>query len=112
MAWTKEKPKVEGFYWLKAAGELSGKEYIHPVHVYKLNKEQEYPETVFSDGTNFSINHDLFLEWWDQPITLHENDEEYFRAVILNKWSREKTIKFAKHLLGDECQNKFHCPKT
>lgn len=111
MAWTKEVPKIEGYYWVKAQGELTGNEYIHPVHVYRTNRGIKYPNTVFSDGGNFNIKHDLFKEWWDQPITMQEHNEEYFQAFILNNWSREKTINFAKHLLGDECQNNFHCPK-
>jgi len=68
--WTKEIPKEEGYYWVKASGELSGKEYIHPVHLYKSNKEQSVPDTVFSDGDNFqfSYNHPLFIEWWPERI--------------------------------------------
>ena len=66
--WTKEIPKEEGYYWVKASGELSGKEYIHPVHLYKSNKEQSVPDTVFSDGDNFHIDHPLFIEWWPERI--------------------------------------------
>lgn len=111
MAWTKEIPKIEGYYWVKAAGDLTGKDYIHPVRVYRSNRNIQFPNTVFSDGGNFSIKHSLFKEWWDQQIII-QTEEEYFRTFILRNWSREKIIKFAKHLLGDECQNKFHCPKS
>ena len=111
MAWSREKPKIEGYYWVKAEGGLTGKEYIHPVKVYHSNRDKDFPDTVFSDGTNFNINHDLFKEWWDQQIII-QTEEEYFTAIILRNWNREKIIRFAKHLLGDECQNRFHCPKS
>ena len=38
--------------------------------------------------------------------------EEGIRAHILRSWTRDKVIRFAKHLLGDECQNKIYCPKV
>jgi hypothetical protein len=98
MAWTKEKPKIGGYYWVKAAGDLTGKEYIHPVHVYRSNRHLEFPNMVFSDGENFNINHSLFKEWWDQQITT-QTEEEYFRTFILNNWNRERIINFAKYLL-------------
>lgn len=110
MAWTKEKPKIEGYYWVKAAGVLTGQEYIHPVRVYRSNRHLEFPNRVFSDGDNFSISHDLFKEWWDQQIII-QTEEEFFKTFILNNWNRERIRKFAKRLLGDECQNNFHCPK-
>ncbi len=40
-----------------------------------------------------------------------EANEECIRAHILRNWPRDKVIRFAKHLLGDECQNKVYCPK-
>lgn len=37
--------------------------------------------------------------------------EEAIRAHILRNWTRDHVMRFAKHLLGDECQNKVYCPK-
>lgn len=67
--WTKEVPKEVGYYWVKAKGDLSDREYIHPVHLYKSNKDQAVPDRVFSDGENFSTSHSLF-EWW--PVRIKE----------------------------------------
>jgi hypothetical protein len=76
MAWGKKPPKKEGYYWVKANGIFSGKEYIHPVRVYKSNNNLEVPNTIFSDGENFSIkNCDMFSEWWDKPIEMPMDKE-------------------------------------
>lgn len=48
--WSKQKPTTDGYYWVKARGQLTGRVYIHPVKVSNDGK------TVFSDGGNFSIN--------------------------------------------------------
>jgi hypothetical protein len=62
MNYTKKKPTVDGHYWVKARGILSGnvKEFV--VHVYRNC------ETVFWDGENCSIKNENFLEWSDRPI--------------------------------------------
>lgn len=109
MAWSTKKPTIEGYYWVKAKGQLSGQEYIHPVKVYRSSRLKPVPDSVFSDGDNFSIKHDLFMEWWDEQIVLPEKDA--LSAFILKNWDRDKTRNFAKGLLGDECLNKFHCPR-
>ena len=71
MAWSKKPPIEEGYYWVKAKGALSGKEYIHPVRVYKSNRDLKVPNTIFSDGDNFHIKDcDMFSEWWDEPIKM------------------------------------------
>jgi len=41
-----------------------------------------------------------------------ETTEESIKNYILQEWTRDKVISFAKDLLGDECQNKIYCPRT
>ena len=67
--WTKEVPKKEGYYWVQSVGSLLGKDYIHPVHVYSSKKDGEV-DTVFSDGENFSINSDMFVQWYSEQIPM------------------------------------------
>jgi hypothetical protein len=51
----------EGYYWVETRGVLTGKSYIHPVRVYS-SKVGGTVDTVFSDGENFSINSDMFVD--------------------------------------------------
>lgn len=62
MRWTKDKPTTDGWYWCKCLGTLTGNVFESPVKVYNKG------ETVFWDGTNFSIDCSNFLEWSDLPI--------------------------------------------
>ena len=67
--WTRNPPKKEGYYWVKAAGQLTGKEYIHPVHVYEgVKGSGEW--RIFSDGENFGEKCGLFKEWWNEEIPM------------------------------------------
>lgn len=109
MAWTKEKPKIGGYYWVKA--NIAGRVHTLPVFVYRTSRNIKHPNTVSSEGEIYNINDSLFKEWWNEQIII-QTEEEYFRAFILKNWNRDKIIRFAKHLLGDECQNNLHCPKT
>ena len=68
MAWKKSIPAEEGYYWVKAAGELTGKIFKHVVHTYSSCPHQDQPDTVFWDGENFDIKSSSFKEWWDVPI--------------------------------------------
>ena len=70
MSWSKNIPKIEGYYWVKAKGQLTGKDYVHPVHLYKSNGQFKEPNTVFSDGENFSVNNDMFIEWYSEQIAM------------------------------------------
>lgn len=68
--WSKEKPTKEGYYWVEARGALTGKSYVHPVHVY-CSKKNGPVDTIFSDGENFSINtSDMFVQWWSEEIAM------------------------------------------
>lgn len=67
--WTKKHPKEEGYYWVKAQGPLSGNTYVHPVHVYS-SKNNNIVDTVFSDGENFNIDSDMFIEWYSESIVM------------------------------------------
>jgi len=60
--WTKNKPTKDGYYWVTSVGQLTGRDYTHPVKVSGT--------TVFSDGENFSIDSDMFLEWYTEPIPM------------------------------------------
>ena len=55
-------------------------DYVHPVLIYSL-KRDGIVDTVFSDGKNFSINSDMFVEWYSEQIAMP--------AIVLlgvNKW--------------------------
>jgi len=67
--WTKEVPKKEGYYWVQSVGALSGKNYTHPVHVYCSKKDGKV-DTVFSDGENFSIDSDMYVQWYSEEIAM------------------------------------------
>jgi len=67
--WTKEKPKKEGYYWVQSIGVLFKKEYTHPVRVY-CSKKGGKIDTVFSDGENFSIDSDMFIQWYSEEIAM------------------------------------------
>jgi hypothetical protein len=73
MAWIEATPTQEGYYWVKAAGVLTGKFNKHVVHVYSSDHYEEKPDTVFWDGENFSIDSYLFKKWWDEPIEVPED---------------------------------------
>ncbi len=62
LIWTKEKPKCDGWYWCKCYGSLSGELYETMVKVYNQCN------TVFWDGTNYSLDCPSFAEWSDSPI--------------------------------------------
>ncbi len=38
-----------------------------------------------------------------------DQDEAQIRALILREWSRERIVRFAAHLMGDECQECTIC---
>ena len=44
----------------------------------------------------------------DSPWLDQDKAETFMRTHILRHWDRERIVRFAKHLLGDECQE---CPK-
>ena len=44
----------------------------------------------------------------DSPWLDQNKAEAFMRVHILRHWDRERIVRFAKHLLGDECQE---CPK-
>ena len=67
MYWTLNRPTVDGFYFAKCRGQLTGNTCIKFVKVYGDAK------TVFYDGENFNITDDCFLEWGDRPIA-HPSD--------------------------------------
>jgi hypothetical protein len=67
--WTKEKPKEEGYYWVQSVGVLSGKDYVRPVHVYSSKRGGKI-DTVFSDGENFSLDSDMFVQWYSEQIPM------------------------------------------
>ncbi len=85
MAWTKEKPEIEGFYWVKA--NIAGK--VHTLPVHRTSRNIKYPNTISSEGEIYNINDSLFKEWWNEQIII-QTEEEYFRAFILNNWNRKK----------------------
>ena len=70
--WKKEPPKKSGYYWVKQQGALSDKIFVHPVHIYNMKNEDIHKPstTVFSDGENFSIKNERFLEWWNEEIPM------------------------------------------
>lgn len=68
-SWLKQHPKVEGFYWVRAQGQLTVKDYVHPVRVYS-SKKNSIVDTIFSDGENFSIDSDMFVEWYPEQIAM------------------------------------------
>ena len=68
--WSSKAPTEEGWYWVTSAGQLTGKDYTHPVHVYKRNKKLDKPDIVFSDGENFSIDSDMFKQWHSEEIAM------------------------------------------
>ncbi len=73
MTWTKTLPTQEGFYWVKAVGELSGRQYTTVVKVYDsvppAYRHMRKPELrVFCDGENFNLTSDSFTEWGSEPI--------------------------------------------
>jgi hypothetical protein len=67
--WTKEAPKKPGYYWATMRGELTGKEYTKPVHVYSTHRDG-IVDIAFSDGDGFSIDSDMFIEWFSEEIAM------------------------------------------
>jgi hypothetical protein len=67
--WNKNPPIKEGYYWVCSKGQLSDKEYTHPVHVYS-SKKNGIIDTVFSDGENFSLKSDRFILWYSKEIAM------------------------------------------
>ncbi len=70
MAWKKSPPTEEGYYWVKAAGDLTGTIRKHIVHVYCSDPSSNKVTTVFWDGENLNIKSHNFKEWWDTPINI------------------------------------------
>jgi SUMO ligase MMS21 Smc5/6 complex component len=64
---------------VNARGQLTGKEYIHPVKVYS-SKRNDKVDTIFSDGENFSINCDMFVKWYSEPI-MEPSCKKKFRLI-------------------------------
>ena len=62
MKWTNKKPTIDGFYFVKCVGQLSGNKFTTVVKVYNDCS------SVFFDGENYTLNDDAFLEWSDVPI--------------------------------------------
>jgi hypothetical protein len=79
--WTKEKPTKEGYYWVCSKGQLSDKEYTHPVHVYS-SKKNGIIDIVFSDGENFNIKSDMFIQWFSEQILMPAKVVEEPRMAI------------------------------
>ena len=50
-------PNVDGFYWVKTKGALSGRSFETIVKVYNQCT------IVFYDGENFSVNDPRFEQW-------------------------------------------------
>jgi hypothetical protein len=67
--WNKNLPTKEGYYWVEERGCLTGKSYVHPVRIYS-SKVGGTVDTVFSDGENFSINSDMFINWFSEQIAM------------------------------------------
>lgn len=73
MKWTKEVPKVSGFYWLKAAQHLQDGTplpgYFMPAVVrVKISEDPEWPEATYSTcnyETDFSFKEG---DLWSGPI--------------------------------------------
>ena len=61
-AYTTKQPTIDGFYWCKCRGRLSGVVYETVVRVSNNGKN------VFWDGDNFNMNNHDFLEWSNNPI--------------------------------------------
>lgn len=68
--WDLNAPSEKGWYWVTQPGQLTGKDYTHPVHVYKSNKKLDKPDTVFSDGDNFKITSGMFKKWYSKQIPI------------------------------------------
>jgi len=64
--WSMKKPTEDGYYWMRSPGQLSGRPYVRPVHLYSSNKESPQ-NTVFSDGENIEANREEY-EWWTEKI--------------------------------------------
>ncbi|MBE3085603.1 MAG: hypothetical protein IMZ64_05225 [Bacteroidetes bacterium] len=67
--WSKNHPTKEGYYWVESRGVLTDKSYVHPVRVYS-SKKNGILDTVFSDGENFSVKLDRFLQWYTKEIAM------------------------------------------
>jgi hypothetical protein len=63
LKYSKERPQIPGFYFVKARGDLSGKIYQTVVHVYKSQATLEHPDRVSWDGDNYWISDDCFIEF-------------------------------------------------
>jgi len=92
MAWINEPPTKDGYWWVRSRGVLNGEDYVHPVKVYNDCS------TVFSDGENFTIDCDLFLQWWDREIPtplvvreVKESEEEEDWEIVREIKSIEDT---------------------
>lgn len=48
--WSPYFPILEGFYWVKCVGILSGKEYIQVAKIYKMNAKSL---CMFLEGDNY-----------------------------------------------------------
>lgn len=75
--------------------------------------EDDYKAKISEDARAQQIIEDAIC---DIAVALLGEDiifakEESIKAHILRNWPRDRVIRFSKHLLGDECQNKIYCPK-
>ena len=66
--WTTSRPLVEGWYWCRCRGTLSGAIYTTMVKAYRSDTKLGPPTTAFWDGDNLSISSDCFTAWSDTPI--------------------------------------------
>jgi hypothetical protein len=64
--WTRTKPNVDGYYWVRSPGHLTGKPYIRPCHLYSSTSNSPQ-SSLFSDGDNFSADSSEY-EWWSDKI--------------------------------------------
>ena len=69
LTWVMQRPLIEGHYWCRCAGQLSGRLYTTVVRAY-ASKPGGPVDTIFWDGENFPLLQDSFHLWSDRPIPL------------------------------------------
>lgn len=76
-------------------GLLSDSEFIQDMQTYKIDHEPNGWPAVQQWKVDRLI---------DIIFKMTDNDDGRLTVHILRNWDREKTVRFAKHLLGDKCQ--------